>query len=118
VGGLGICWCRGGPETVRVRKVKNGQVTPDGPKMGVKKLHPPKLDPSGVTCPWAQNGGCNLHPPSGPIWGQLPILSFWAMGRLLGLGRGWAMAPRRRVRVKEGSAMLNGFEMILKRSAV
>ena len=66
-------WCGGGPESVRVRKVKNGQVTPDGPKMGVPKLQPQKLGPSGVTCPWAQNGGGAICTPQvGPFGGSCP----------------------------------------------
>jgi len=53
--------------------------------MGVLKLHPPKLGTSGVTCPWAQNGGCKLHPPGGPMWGSVAHCSF-GVERVIGDG--------------------------------
>jgi len=30
---------------------------------GVGKIAPPKFFGFGVSCPWAQNGGCKLYPP-------------------------------------------------------
>jgi len=68
----------GGPQMLRGRKLKKWANDPEWAQNGGSKIAPPKLGPSGVTYPWTQNGGCKKHPPSGPLWGQLPIVGFWA----------------------------------------
>ena len=62
---LGIRRCMGGPLMLRGLKLKNGQVTPDGPKMGGSKLHPQN---------WAIRG----HLPMGPKWGVQIAPPKWA----------------------------------------
>ena len=66
---------------------KNGQVTPNGPKWGGWENCTPNFFGFGVICPWAQNGGCKLYPPCGPMWGSLPIVV------VLGWGMGGEVAP-------------------------
>ena len=86
-------------------------MTPDGPKMGVPKLHPqnwapqgslahgPKMGVAGSTPRWAHVGsvahlfGFGLERVSGDgEWVErLPLGWGWGMAPLLPLGWGWAM---------------------------
>ena len=75
---LGIRRCMGGPLMLRGLKLKNGQVTPDGPKMVGSKLHPQIGPILGSLAHGPKMGVQVAPPPSGPMWGQLPIVGFWA----------------------------------------
>jgi len=86
---LGIRRCMGGPQMLRGLKLKNGQVTTDGPKMGGSKLHPHKIGPLWGHLPMAQIGGCKIASPNGPMWGQLPIVGFGSLSVSgVGIGKG------------------------------
>jgi len=76
------------PLMLRSPKLKKWASDPEWAQNGGSKLASPKIGPSGVTCPWAQNGGAKKPRPSGPLWGQLPIVGFWAPEGEWGLGIG------------------------------
>jgi len=61
--------------------------------MGFPKIAPPHFFGFGVTCPWAQKGGVQKHPPCGPHRGQMPIVWFWAPDGHWGCGIGKGDCP-------------------------
>jgi len=76
---LGIGRCEGGPGVplmLMSPKLQKRASYPQGPKMGgSQNCTLSNFFGFGVTCPWAQNGGCKKHrPPFVPLRGQLPIL--------------------------------------------
>jgi len=74
---LGIGRCVGGPGgplILRSLKLKKRASDPVVPKMGFPKIAPRNFFWIWVTCPWAQNGGCQKNSPCGPLRGQLPIV--------------------------------------------
>ena len=78
---LGIRRCMGGPRgrlMLRGRKLKKGQVTSDGPKMGGSKIAPPKIGPLRGHLPMGPKWGVQKAPPKWAPLGQLPIVGFWA----------------------------------------
>jgi len=84
---LGMRRCMGGPQMLRGPKLQKWASDPGWAQNGGFQNCTPKIGPSGVTCPWAQNGGVKA-PPCGPLWGQLPIVWFWAPEGQWGWGIG------------------------------
>jgi len=74
---------------LRGLKLKNGQVTPDGPKI----CTPQNWAPRGSLAHGPKMGVQVAPPPSGPMWGQLPIVGFWAPEGQWGWGIGKGGTP-------------------------
>ena len=71
----------GGPLLLRIPKLQKRASVPEGTKMGFPKIAPPNFFGFGVTCQWAQYGGCKKHPPPFVLLrGQLPIVKAYLGG--------------------------------------
>ena len=74
----GIGWCRGGPLMLRSPKLKKWASDPEWAQNGgFKNCTPQNWAPQGSLA-HGPKMGVQKSTPNGPLWGQLPIVGFWA----------------------------------------